>query len=66
VRKEMPFKLSLSEQAVKVLEQLAQHGIYGATPEEVAERFVDRAIQRFVTPPHFKFTDPPPDSDAKK
>jgi len=45
-------RLPLSEQSVDLLYQLAARGIYGATPEEVAARFVDEKIQDFCSPPH--------------
>lgn len=44
-------RLPLSEQSVDLLHQLAARGIYGATPEEVAARFVDEKLQDFCPPP---------------
>lgn len=39
-------KIKVSPQSERLLEQLAEFGIYGTTKEEVAARFVDRALQR--------------------
>jgi hypothetical protein len=44
-------RVSLSRQSWELLEELAQRGIYGRNPAEVAGRFVDRALQRFVELP---------------
>jgi hypothetical protein len=38
----------ISPQSKDLLEQLAALGIYGASPDEVAARFVDQALQRIV------------------
>lgn len=44
----------LSGQSAELLERLAAYGIYGASPEEVAERFIDEGIQRFVETPRLR------------
>lgn len=38
----------LSVESVGYLRRMAAMGIYGATPGEVAARFVDQGIQRFA------------------
>lgn len=45
--------LSLSAQAFDVLSQLSKKGIYGRTPEEVAERMLDETLRDFVVVPVF-------------
>lgn len=46
-------KVALSHQSVDMLEELAGIGVLGATAEEVAARFIDEALRRFVEPPKF-------------
>jgi len=46
-------RVSLSDQSLELLEQLARRGIYGRNPAEVAGRFIDRALSRFVDRPRF-------------
>lgn len=43
-------EIRLSYQAVRLLEQIAERGLWGATPEQVAARLVDEGLQRFTTP----------------
>jgi len=43
--------VTVSEQSKRLLEQLAQRGIYGRNPADVAGRFVDAALQQFIEPP---------------
>ncbi len=40
--------VTLSEQSVQLLEQIASRGIYGRNPAEVAGRFVDQELVRLV------------------
>ena len=40
--------VTLSEQSVELLEEIAALGIYGRNPAEVAGRFVDRELERLV------------------
>ena len=40
--------VTLSQQSVELLEQIASRGIYGRNPAEVAGRFVDRELERLV------------------
>jgi hypothetical protein len=54
-----PIRVTVSEQSEKLLEQLAQRGIYGRNPAEVAGRFVDTALQRFVEAPKLKLVRKP-------
>jgi hypothetical protein len=46
--------LSLSDESVRVLRELAVLGIYGKNEAEVAGRFVDKALEGFVVPPRFE------------
>ena len=39
--------IPISEQSAAALQKLAEYGIYGRTPEEVAARFIDEKIQGF-------------------
>ena len=45
--------LSLSEQSVRVLQELVPRGIYGKNEAEIAGRIVDKELERFVKPPLF-------------
>lgn len=45
--------LSLSEQSVLLLRQLALRGIYGKNEADVATRLVDTALKEYVKPPLF-------------
>jgi hypothetical protein len=40
--------VTLSEQSVALLEEIASRGIYGRNPAEVAGRFVDKELERLV------------------
>jgi hypothetical protein len=44
-------RVTVSEQSKRLLEQLAKRGIHGRNAAEVAGRFVDEALQRFVEEP---------------
>lgn len=41
------FEINVSKQSAGLLDQLAEHGIYGRSRAEVAARFVDKALQSF-------------------
>jgi hypothetical protein len=43
-------RVTLSVQSEELLQRLAEQGIYGRNPAEVAGRFVDEALRRFVEP----------------
>jgi hypothetical protein len=45
------FEVTISEQSVDILKELATRGIYGRTPAEVGGRFIEQALQQFVEPP---------------
>ncbi len=47
-------RVTVSEQSQQLLEQLAQKGIYGRNSAEVAGRFVDEALQKFVEQPKLR------------
>ena len=47
-------RITLSNQSVRLLNELAEKGIYGRNPAEVAGRFIDEALQKFVDPPRLK------------
>jgi hypothetical protein len=44
-------RVTVSEQSQRLLDELAQLGIYGRNSAEVAGRFVDAALQGFVERP---------------
>jgi hypothetical protein len=44
-------RITLSSESVRLLDELADKGIYGRNRAEVAARFVDRALQEFVDIP---------------
>jgi hypothetical protein len=45
------FEVTLSEQSIFLLQELATRGIYGRTPAEVGGRFIEQALQQFVETP---------------
>ena len=45
------FEVTLSEQSVDLLKELATRGIYGRSPAEVGGRFIEQSLQTFVEPP---------------
>lgn len=47
-------RVTVSAQSARLLNQLAARGIYGRNPAEVAGRFVDEALQKFVEAPRLK------------
>jgi len=44
-------RVTVSAQSARLLEELAAKGIYGRNPAEVAARFIDEALQKFVDTP---------------
>jgi hypothetical protein len=44
-------RVTVSAQSARLLDDLAAKGIYGRNPAEVAARFIDEALQRFVDTP---------------
>jgi hypothetical protein len=49
-------RVTVSAQSENLLEQLVQRGVYGRSTAEVAGRFVDRALQRFLPQPQLKMS----------
>ena len=49
-------RVTLSEQSVRLLDELAEKGIYGRNRAEVAGRFIDEALQKFVEAPRLKIS----------
>jgi hypothetical protein len=47
-------RVTVSAQSGQLLDQLAQRGIYGRNPAEVAGRFVDEALQKYVQQPKLR------------
>ncbi len=47
-------RVTVSAQSEQLLEQLVQRGVYGRSTAEVAGRFVDGALQRFMEQPKLK------------
>ena len=45
--------IGLSRQALDLLDQIAERGLWGRTSEEVAARLVDEGLQRFAQPVTF-------------
>lgn len=44
-------RVTVSTQSAQLLDALAAKGIYGRNPAEVASRFIDEALQKFVESP---------------
>jgi hypothetical protein len=49
-----PFSITLSVQAIRMLEEIAKNGIWGRNAPEVAGRFVDRALEAWIEQPKVK------------
>lgn len=47
-------RITLSDQSVRLLDELAEKGIYGRNRAEVAGRFIDEALQKFVETPRLE------------
>ncbi len=47
-------RVTVSEQSQRLLDQLAERGIYGRNSAEVAGRFIDEALQKFVEQPKLR------------
>jgi hypothetical protein len=47
-------RVTVSAQSEFLLEQLAERGVYGRNAAEVAGRFVDEALQKFIETPRLK------------
>jgi hypothetical protein len=47
-------RVTVSAQSAELLEQLAAKGIYGRNSAEVAARFVDEALQRYIETPRLQ------------
>jgi hypothetical protein len=50
-------KLALSHESLRLLTSLSAQGIYGATPNEVAQRFIDEKLRDFVEAPKLVLRD---------
>ncbi len=46
--------VTVSDQSIRLLDEIAGRGIYGKNKAEVAARFIDKALQEFVDPPRLK------------
>jgi hypothetical protein len=44
-------RITLSAESIRLLDELAEKGIYGRNRAEVAGRFVDKALEGFVERP---------------
>jgi hypothetical protein len=49
-----PLSITLSVQAIGMLEEIAKNGIWGRNAREVAARFVDRALEVWTEQPKLK------------
>jgi hypothetical protein len=45
------FEVTLAQQSIDLIQQLAKRGIYGRTPAEVGGRFIEQALREFVKAP---------------
>jgi hypothetical protein len=52
--KSATIRVTISRQSEALLDKLAGMGVYGRNGTEVAARFVDEALQRFIEVPKFK------------
>jgi hypothetical protein len=53
-------KITISRQSASLLTDIALRGIYGRNPSDVASRFVDEALQKFVEVPKLTIKLPQP------
>jgi hypothetical protein len=44
-------RVTVSRQSLELLEDLARRGVYGRSSAEVAGRFIDEALHRFIDQP---------------
>jgi predicted Zn-dependent protease len=51
------FRVTVSVQSEDLLKQLGKRGIYGRNVAEVAGRFIDEALQRYVEQPKLSVVD---------
>ncbi len=54
--KSTTIRVTVSEQSEELLDKLAGLGVYGRNGADVAGRFVDRALQKFIEVPRFTVT----------
>jgi hypothetical protein len=47
-------RVTLSEQIADLLDQIAETGLVGQNPAEVAHRFVDEAVMKALDNPHLE------------
>jgi hypothetical protein len=47
-------RVTVSTQSARLLDELAAKGIYGRNPAEVAGRFIDEALLRFIQAPRLR------------
>lgn len=47
-------RVTVSTQSARLLDELATKGIYGRNPAEVAGRFIDEALQKFIQTPRLR------------
>ncbi len=60
-------RVTLSQQSIRLLDQLAEKGIYGRNKAEVAGRFIDAALQELVETPRLKLdTKIKPEAEKKR
>jgi len=45
------FEVTLAEQSIEMLKELATRGIYGRSPAEVGGRFIEKSLQEFAEKP---------------
>ncbi len=60
------FRVTVSVQSEQLLEQLGKQGIYGRNTAEVAARFIDEALQKFVDQPKLSVPTVPKEKKGKK
>ncbi|HEY8225576.1 MAG TPA: hypothetical protein VIG25_09880 [Pyrinomonadaceae bacterium] len=47
-------RVTLSHQSIRLLDSLAERGLWGRNRAEVAGRFIDEALQKFVDAPRLQ------------
>jgi len=47
-------RVTLSDQSIRLLIEIAEKGVYGRNPSEVAGRFIDKALQEFIDTPRLQ------------
>lgn len=63
--KSQVLRITLSEQVADLLDQIAETGLMGQNPAEVAHRFIDDAVMKALDNPHLEVKRKPKQAKGK-